>query len=169
MLFRSLELGELFTQGKLDRAKSGLLQLLKSNGYHQAAVEAQPQPGAGPQQMDIHFQIRPGARAHIQEVKFEGDPGFPEAKLEVQSRLKAGKPATAQRVQDALQRLRKFYQDKERLAAHVDLVERHYLPEKNAEQIVIRATAGPRVAVRIHGERISGRSEERRVGKECRL
>ena len=153
-----LVLGEMLTPEKLEQARAGILRLLASTGYHKAVVTAKTEPHPETQQTDIHFEVQPGPRARLAELKIEGEMGFPAIQLAAKTGLKPGKVLTSGRVQDALLNLRKFYQKKERLAACVELVERSYLADKNAERIVIRANAGPRVIVRVRGDRMFNRT-----------
>lgn len=153
-----LVLGEMLTPEKLEQARAGILRLLESSGYHKATVTAKTEPHPETQQSDIHFEVSAGTRARLAEVKIEGELGFPEIELAAKAGLKPGKVLTSGRLQDALLNLRKFYQKKERLAARVELVERSYLADKNAERVVIRANAGPRVIVRVRGDRMFSRT-----------
>lgn len=153
-----LQLGELYTEEKLQHALDGLQKLLVSEGYHRARLEPKFELHKEVQQVDIRLVVAPGERARIREVRLTGEPGFPPQQVLQKSRLKAGKEATAQRLQDAVIHLRKYYQSKKRLGARVQVVERRYLPESNGELVVLRADAGPPVEIRVRGDGVSRRT-----------
>src|SRR5580658_1968784 len=71
------------------------------------------------------------------------------------SGLRPGRPATAPAVQNALQRLRKFYLSQQLLSARADLIDRVYDPKSNTEALSFRLIQGPKILVRAEGVKIS--------------
>src|SRR5689334_22245173 len=67
-----LQLGELFTQEKLNRGLENIRQLLEENGYRRARTTAEEKRNAQTQQADILFHVTPGSQAHVGEVKVTG-------------------------------------------------------------------------------------------------
>ena len=71
-----LQLGELFTQEKLDRALENVRQLMQENGYYRARVTAESTANAATQQVNILFHVSRGEQAHVGEVKVTGTSGM---------------------------------------------------------------------------------------------
>ncbi len=151
-----LELGDLWTEEKHQRAIEGLRRLLEDNGFYRARIEPRVELRSETQRVDIHFVITPGERARIVEVRLAGEPGFPPEKVKEAARLRPGREFTAQRLQNALTRLRKYYQKRSFLEATIGIAERRYLPEKNGVLLVLAVNAGPQVEIKIAGAKLSG-------------
>ena len=74
-----LQLGELHTLDKLNRALQNIRQLMQENGYYRARVTAESTSNAATQQVNILFHITAGEPAHVGEVKVTGHSSlFPE-------------------------------------------------------------------------------------------
>src|SRR5205823_1576201 len=126
-----MELGELFTQAKLEAAKENMLRLLVDNGYYHATVASTDKRRADTQQIDIFFHIQHGSVAKVGQVTFRGDSGFEQPALPDITKLHPGDQVSAAHVRRALERLRKRYQRRDRLEAQVAVVQRVYHEENN--------------------------------------
>jgi outer membrane protein insertion porin family len=149
------QLGELFTQEKMDRALNNIRQLLQEDGYYRATVSHQEQPHPDTQQVDIRFAIRAGSPAHIGHVTVAGNPGYSQGQVQDIANMDPGDRVSADRVTKGLQRLRKKYQQQNRLLAQVSIVERAYHADKNSVDYTFQIDPGPRVDIGVEGFRIN--------------
>jgi outer membrane protein insertion porin family len=101
------ELGELYTQEKLDRALQNIRLLMQENGYYRARVTAESTSNVATQQANVLFHITPGPPAHVGEVQVTGTSGLPPFEIQRIAHMDHGDRVTASRISDSLQRLRK--------------------------------------------------------------
>ena len=151
-----LQFGELWTEGKHERAIQGLRRLLEEHGFYQAGIEPRVQLHPEIQQVDLHFQVQAGERARISQVQVTGTPRFPPERVLHAAKLKPGQEVTPQRLQKALRRLRKHYRKEKYLEAEISIAERRYLPEENGVLLVLEVNGGPQVEVNVVGAKLSG-------------
>ncbi|HEV2714764.1 MAG TPA: POTRA domain-containing protein, partial [Terriglobales bacterium] len=149
------QLGELFTQEKLDRALKNMKQLVQENGYYRSTISEEEQKHPETQQVDILFRIRPGPRAHVGSVSVTGNPGYSQGQIQDIANMDPGDSVSAQRVTRALERLRKKYQKQNRLLAQVTISGHYYHPEVNAVDYTFDIEPGPRVEIAAEGFKIS--------------
>ncbi len=149
-----LQLGEVLTLDKMQRALKGILQLMEEDGYYHASVSQKETTRPENQQVDIVFQIAPGSQAHVGRVSLTGDAGYSQGQVQDIARMHPGDRITADRVSKALQRLRKKYQKKNRLLAQVSIAERKYQPETNAVDYTFKIDRGPTVDIDVEGFKI---------------
>src|SRR5581483_2426412 len=116
-----LQLGELFTPPRLDRALSNIKQLMEQNGYYRSTVSAEEEKYPNTQQIGVKFHIRPGPQAQIGKVTVTGSHFYSEGEIQDIAGLQPGDLVTAQRVTTALDRLRKRYQKRNHWLAQVTL------------------------------------------------
>ena len=151
-----LQFGELWTEGKRERAVEGLRRLLEEHGFYQARIEPRVELHPEIQQVNIHFEIQAGERAHITQVQVTGAPGFPRETVLRAAKLKPGQQVTPQRLQKAVRRLRNYYRKRTYLEADIGVAERRYLPEENGLLPVLEVNRGPQVEVNVVGAKLSG-------------
>ena len=150
-----LQLGELFTHEKLDRAQSGIKRLMEENGYYRSSINAEEQKHPETEQVDIGFRIRSGPQAHVGHVTVIGTPIYSEAQIQDIAKIHPGDPVTVQLINRALERLHKKYQKRNLLLAQVVVSDRTYRPGANAVDYTFDITAGPRVNIVTEGFKIS--------------
>jgi outer membrane protein insertion porin family len=150
-----LQLGELFTREKLERALAGIKQLMEQNGYHQSISTDEEQAHPETQQMDITFRITPGPHAKIGHVTVSGPAGFSQQQIQDIAKMHPGDYVTVQRVSRALDRLRKKYQKQDRLLSQVAISSRTYRPETNSVDYAFEIQPGPKVGIVTEGFKIS--------------
>jgi outer membrane protein insertion porin family len=150
-----LQLGELHTLDKLDRALQNVRQLMQENGYYRARVTAESTSNAATQQVNILFHITPGEPAHVGEVKLAGHAGFSQTQIEDIARMHPSDRVTAARVTNSLQHLRKKLQKQQRVLAQVSIAEQKYHPESNAVDYTYLIEPGPVVVIYALGFHIS--------------
>ena len=157
------QLGERYTQDKLDRALENVRQSMQENGYYKARVTAESTSNAATQQVDILFHITAGSAAHVGEVKVTGTSGLSSDEVQRIAHLNGGDRVTAARVSNALQRLRKKFQKQNRALAQVEISEQAYRPEKNALDFTFQIDPGPVVIITAQGFHISRSTLKREI------
>jgi len=93
-----LQLGELFTHDKLNRALENIRQLMQENGYYRAQVTAESTSNATTQQVDVLFHISAGSPAHVGEVKVTGASMLSSWQVQSMAHVTPGDRVTAARV-----------------------------------------------------------------------
>jgi outer membrane protein insertion porin family len=150
-----LQLGELFTQEKLDRGLSNIKQLMEQNGYYRSNVTAEERPQPETQQINLQFRIMPGPQAKVGGVTATGQTGFSEGQIRDIAKMHSGDFVTVHRVSRALDRLRNKYQKQDRLLSQVAIASRTYRPETNTVDYAFEIQPGPKVQINVEGFRIS--------------
>ena len=151
-----LQLGELYTADKLDRALSGIQRVLEENGFHKATVEASEQKDDREHQINFTFHVRLGARAVVGKIMLAGDAGYSKEEIIGQTGgLHFGDPVTSSRLTRALQRMRSRYQKQDCLLAQVSVASRNYDPRSNAVDYEFQIERGPVVHIEAEGFKVS--------------
>jgi outer membrane protein assembly complex protein YaeT len=149
------QLGERYTQDKLDRALENIRQLMQENGYYKARVTAESTSNATIQQVDVLFHVDAGSPAHVGEVKVTGISTLTSADVQRITHMHSGDRVTATRVSNSLQRLRKRFQKEHRVLAQVSIAQETYRPEKNVLDFIFQIDPGPTVLISAQGYHIS--------------
>ena len=142
-----LQLGELYTVDKLNRALQNIRQLLQENGYYRARVTGESISNSATQETNILFHIAAKDLAHVGEVRVNGQSDFSLSQVEDIAKMHPGDRITANRVTNSLQRLRKKLQKQHRVLAQVSIAEQNYHPESNAVDYTYLIQPGPVVVV----------------------
>lgn len=150
-----LQLGELFTQEKLNRALENIQQVMEENGYHRAHTTAEETPHVLTQQVDVQFHVSPGSQAHIGEVKVTGTSNLSAEQVRRIAHMESGDRVTASKVSSSLQRLRKRFQRQNRALAQVSIAQQTYHPESNALDFTYQIDPGPVVLISAEGFHVS--------------
>jgi outer membrane protein assembly complex protein YaeT len=145
-----LQLGELFTREKIERALVRIRQLMEENGYYRSQISDDEQPNPKTQQVAIRFKVSVGEQAHVGAVNITGKPGYSSQEIREIANFYPGDSVSADRLTNALQRLRKKYQKKNRLLAQVS-VDHTYRPQKNSVDYTFEIEPGPVVQVTVEG------------------
>src|SRR3954462_3455523 len=148
------DLGELFTDAKLEGAKQNMKRLMGDNGYFHSDVTSTDKRNLKTQQIDIFFHVVHGPLAKVGQVTFRGDSGFSPSELPSVTKLHTGESVSAAHVRRALERLRKRYQRRDRLEAQVALVHRDYHEDTNTLDYVFGVERGPKIDVAVEGAHI---------------
>jgi outer membrane protein insertion porin family len=158
-----LQLGELYTAEKLDRAVAGLERVLEDNGFHRSKVHTSEQRNPEQHQIDLIFHVTPGPRAVVGQIVLQGDSSYSQGEIEDIGKFHAGDPVISTRLTRALQRIRSKYQKQDRLLAQVSVASRTYRPESNAVDYTVLVERGPVVEIAAEGFKISQRQLRRLV------
>ncbi len=152
-----LELGELFSQDKLDRSLANLQRVLEENGFHRSKVSVSEQRNLEQHQIDLTFHVEPGPRAVVGQIVLEGDAGYSKAEIEEIAKFHPGEGVASTRLTHALQRIRARYQKQDRLLAQVSAAVRTYRPETNTVDYTFKVERGPIVEIAAEGFKVSQR------------
>ena len=158
-----LQLGELYSREKLDRALAGVQRVLEDNGFHQSKVTVSEQRDEPQHQVNMTFHVVPGPRAVVGEITLEGDAGYSIAELKEIANLHSGDGVVSSRITRALQRIRSRYQKQDRLLAQVEVSSRTYHAERNTVDYAFKVDRGPVVQIAAEGFKLSQRVLKRLV------
>jgi outer membrane protein insertion porin family len=148
------QLGELYTQEKMDRALTNIKRLLQDEGYYQSDVGYRLYPHVENQQTDIAFLVTAGPQARVGVVTTSGNSGYSEGQVQDLAKIHPGDAVSSSRISRALQRLRKKYQKQNRLLAQVGISERKYDSTKNTVNYNFEIDRGPVVVLAVEGFKI---------------
>jgi outer membrane protein insertion porin family len=146
-----LNLGEQFTEDKIQAGIDGMLRTLADNGYYQATVRPSYEWDARDQQVKVLFVVDRGKQARIGIVNVTGSPGYSAEEVRNIAKMRSGARVSAGKLTSALQRLRKKYQKQDRLEAQVTMTQRVYHPETNLVDYTFDISRGPVVNVKVEG------------------
>jgi outer membrane protein assembly complex protein YaeT len=158
-----LTLGETFTRDRLDRALTNIEQFMETNGYYRSSVKAEEHPDTNTQQMAITFHLDPGLQARVGKVNVKCNPECSPTEIQEIAKLRPGDRVTVQTASNALQRLRKRYQKRDRLLAQAGIAEKTYHAETNTVDYTLEINPGPKVAILAEGFKLSRRVLRRNV------
>jgi outer membrane protein insertion porin family len=146
-----LQLGEVFTSQRVDRALLNIKQLMEENGYYRSTATVEEHRYPETQQIGIKLHLHSGAQAQVGKVTVTGNHLYSGGQIQDIARLHPGDLVSAQRVTTALDRLRKKYQKHDRWLAQVTLAGRSYRSEANAVDYTLVIDPGPTVNIIVEG------------------
>ena len=158
-----LQLGELYSGEKLERALENIRQLMQENGYYRARVTAESVSNAATQQMQILFHISRGEQARVGRVNVTGPSSLSAGEVQDFAHMTHGNRLTADRVRGSLQRLRKRFQKQNRALAQVSIAEQLYHPENNSVDFTFQIDPGPVVVIYARGYHIGRGTLKREI------
>ena len=158
-----LQLGELFTAEKMDRALQNIQRLMEENEYYRSSVTHSEQRDPTSQQVEVTFRIHSGDPARIGSITLLGNSLFSHGQVQDIARLHPGDVVSGQKVASGLERLRKKYQKRNRWLAQISFAEKKYLPESNTVDYTLQTEPGPAVEIRVEGFRLSKGTVKRNV------
>jgi len=150
-----LVLGETFTRDRLNRALANIQQFMEANGYYRSVARAEERPDNNTRQMAIVFHIDSGRQARVGTVNVKCESACSPEEIQRAAKLKPGKPVTIQSAGNALERLRKLYQKRDRLLAQARIAERVFRPDNNTVDYTLEVNPGPKVEILAEGFKIS--------------
>jgi outer membrane protein insertion porin family len=143
--------GTPYTEGKFERGKELIENLLKMDGYYQAQVFSGHSVDLAHQQMNISYVVTTGEQARIGTVTVTGTTGLPQKKFLKVAKLKPDTRVTRDTVNTALDKLRANYQKQELLEAKVKLTDKKYELPVNQLDYSFNVDRGNKVVVMING------------------
>ena len=163
-----LELGQPYSEEKVNDAVAGVRQLLESNGLYENRVRPEFVYDPAIQQVNLRFVVDSGPRARFGPPILKGELKTEPGKVVSATKWRrliigSWKPVTQNRVQRGLQNVRSMYQKQERLMAKVKLDSMDYDADTRRAVPTLDITAGPRVAVRTFGAKVPQRKLRRYI------
>ena len=168
-----LELGEPYTDAKLQEAIAGQQRLLQSNGLYRTQVRPIFDHDNSHQQVNIRFEIDSGPRARFGPPVLLGDVKMNQNRIISATKFRewffdrwilgAWKPVTQLRVRQGLDGVRTLYQRENRLESKVALESMKYDAETNRAVPTFRIDPGPRIQVNAIGAKVSQRTLRRYI------
>jgi len=164
----ALDLGQPFTDLKLQQATAAQQRLLESNGLFLGHVTPSFTYDNQYQQINIHFDVNSGPRARFTMPVLLGDVKMEPKQILTATKFRrwfihTWKPMTETRVRQGLDGVRSLYQREDRLEARVSLESMKYDEAANTALPTLRIDAGPRIQVNAIGAKISKSQLERYV------
>ena len=156
----ALDLGQPFTDPKLQQAAAAQQRLLESNGLFLGKVTPSFTYDNQYQQINIHFDVNSGPRARFTMPVLLGDAKMEPKRILTATKFRrwfihSWKPKTETRVRQGLDSVRALYQREDRLEARVSMESMKYDAELNTALPTLRIDAGPRIQVNAIGAKIS--------------
>jgi outer membrane protein assembly complex protein YaeT len=145
------QIGELFTEEKLARAKTNVQQIMQENGFYRSTLQVEETRHPETQLIDIRLILAPGPQARVGQVDITGDAEFSRGQVQDVAKMHPGDLVTVQRVSNALDRLRKKYEKQSRLLAQVSVASRTYQPSSNTVDYTFNIQPGPKVDIVTEG------------------
>jgi len=168
-----LELGEPYTEAKLQEAIASQERLLQSNGLYQSHVRPVFDYDNAHQQVNIRFEVDNGPRARFSPPVLQGDLKMAPSRIVSATKFRqwffdrwilgAWKPVTQLRVRQGLDGVRTLYQRENRLESKVALESMKYDAESNRAVPTFRIDPGPRIQVNAVGAKLSQRTLRRYI------
>jgi outer membrane protein assembly complex protein YaeT len=149
-----LNLGEQFTEDKINAGIQGMQRTLEENGFYHATIKPFYEWDSRNQQVKVQFAVDRGKPARVGVVNVTGTPGYSAEEVRNIAKLRSGDKVTAAQLTRALQRLRKRYQKQDRLEAQVIMTQRVHHPETNLLDYTFEINRGPVVDVRVEGAKL---------------
>jgi outer membrane protein insertion porin family len=146
-----LQLGEPFTNEKINRAVDNIKRLLEENEFYNAKISVTQHENPKTQQAEIIFDIHSGDPARVGAITIQGGGIYSAGQIEDIAHLHPGDVVSAQKVSEALARVRKHYQKHNRWLAQVGIVNKEYVPKLNTVDYKFAIEVGPRVEIRTEG------------------
>ena len=153
-----LQLGQLYREEDLTASLERMTALLKENGYYRSTIKVRKVYQPKTQLVDFYFTLNPGEPATVGEIHVEGDPGRPVEEILNIAKIHPGDVVTYDRVNNAVQRLRKRFQKRNRVEARVVISKTTYHPDQNKVEYVFLIDRGPVVLVRVEGVNLTRRT-----------
>jgi outer membrane protein insertion porin family len=148
--------GTAFNESQIATGAQGIKEILQQQGYYESRMSADSQVDVAGDQVNVTYTVAIGPLARVGQVTLEGtNAGLTLEEFRKQGKLKQGSRVTRDTTSNALERLRKLYQKKDRLEATVSLQKQTYdLPRKQVDYD-FHANQGPEVKVSVEGAKIS--------------
>ncbi|MEO6982897.1 MAG: POTRA domain-containing protein, partial [Edaphobacter sp.] len=148
--------GAAFTDEEIPAGTEGIKQMLQQQGYYEPSVSVKTVTDPVGEQVNVTYTVTIGPQARIGEVEVEGtDIGLTTAEFRKKGKLKKGSKVTRDTTSNALARLRKLYQKKDRLEATVTLQKQTYDASRKQLDYQFNVNRGPQVQVLVEGVRLS--------------
>lgn len=158
-----LQLGELYTSAKMDRALTNIQRLMEENGFYRSVITHSERQNPAIQQVEVSFRIHSGDPAKVGNIAVLGKSLYSQGQIEDIARLHPADVVSAQKASTAVERIRKKYQKQNRWLAQVSIAEKKYFPQSNSVDYTFEIDPGPTVQIQVEGFRLSQGTIKRSV------
>jgi outer membrane protein assembly factor BamA len=151
-----LQPGAPFADADIATGTDGVRQALANSGYFAATIAPKTTVDQAGSQLNVTYTVNIGPQARVGNVTLEGaDSGFTAADFGKKAKLKQGRKVSRETVSNALTRLRKQYEKRDRLEATATLRKQTYIPPRKQVDYDFNANQGPLVKVTVEGAKIA--------------
>ncbi len=148
--------GTAFSQPDVAAGTEGIESILQQQGYYEPVVIARQETDENGHQVNVTYTVTIGPQARIGQVELVGtDIGLTPEEFRKKGKLKQGSKVRRETTSNALDRLRKLYQKKDRLEATVTLQKSTYVEARKQVDYEFRVVQGPEVKVSVEGAKIA--------------
>jgi outer membrane protein insertion porin family len=148
--------GAPFTPADATAGVEAVKQTLAQNGYYEPIVSVQTERDAAGQQANVTYTVAVGPLARVGNITLEGkDPGITLAEFRKKGKLKPHSKVNHETISTALDKLRKYFQKKDRLEATVAMKKSTYEPATKTLNYDFDVEQGPIVKVEVAGAKFS--------------
>jgi outer membrane protein insertion porin family len=148
--------GTAFNESQIATGYEGIKQMLQQQGYYEPILSADSKIDAAGNQVNVTYTVAIGPQARVGKVSLTGtDTGLTLEEFRKTGKLKEGNRVSRDTTSNALERLRKFYQKKDRLEATVTLQNQTYDQPRKQVDFEFHANQGPEVKVSVEGAKIT--------------
>ena len=148
--------GTAFSEPQIAAGTEGVTEMLQQQGYYEPTVSAASQIDVAGDQVNVTYTVAIGPQARVGKITLAGtDTGLTLEEFRKKAKLKEGNRVTRDTASNAMERLRKLYQKKDRLEATVTLQQQTYNAPQKQVNYEFHANQGPEVRVAVEGAKIS--------------
>jgi outer membrane protein insertion porin family len=148
--------GTAFNESQITAGAEGIKEMLQQQGYYESVMSADSQVDVAGNQVNVTYTVAIGPQARVGQITLQGaDAGITLEEFRKKGKLKQGSRVTRDTTSNALDRLRKLYQKKDRLEATVSLQKETYDKTRKQLDMQFQANQGPEVKVSVEGAKIS--------------
>jgi outer membrane protein insertion porin family len=148
--------GTAFNESQIAAGAAGVKEMLQQQGYYESVMSADSEVDVAGDQVNVTYTVAVGPQARVGQITLEGaDAGITLEEFRKKGKLKQGSRVTRDTTSNALDRLRKLYQKKDRLEATVTLKKETYDKARKQLDYQFQANQGPEVKVAVEGAKIS--------------
>ncbi len=151
-----LQPGAPFADADVATGTDGVREALANSGYFQPTITAKTTVDDTGSQVSVTYTVSIGPLARVGDVMLEGtDAGFTTADFRKKAGLKQGRKVNRETVSNALTKVRKQYEKRNRLEATTSLRKQTYNQPRKQVDYDFAASQGPLVNVVIEGAKVS--------------
>jgi outer membrane protein insertion porin family len=148
--------GTAFNESQINAGAEGIKEILQQQGYYEPIMTADSKIDAPNDQVNVTYTVAIGPQARVGQIALAGpDAGLTLEEFRKKAKLKQGNKVTRDTASNAMERLRKLYQKKDRLEATVTLQQQTYDEQRKQVDYEFHANQGPEVKVAVEGAKIS--------------
>ena len=136
----------------------GIEDMLAQQGYYESTATATQQVDVVGDQVNVTYTVAMGPQARVGSIALTGtDPGLTLEDFRKKAKLKEGNRVSRDTTSNAMDRLRKLYQKRDRLEGTVTLEKQTYDKARKQVDYSFHANQGPEVKVSVEGAKISNK------------